>query len=58
MDTREELRVKIKSLQNKIDQCQDDGSALMLQKQMLDLLKSVCQDKELLKELLLKNGNN
>lgn len=58
MDTREELRAKIKFLQNKIDQCQDDAAALLLQKQMIDLLKTVCQDKELLKEILLKNGNN
>lgn len=58
MDTREDLRAKIKFLQKKIDQCQDDAEALLLQSQMIDFLKTICQDKELLKEILLKNGNN
>lgn len=58
MRTREDIQAKIKFLQNKIDKCQDDASALLLQKQMIDLLKTICQDKELLKDILLKNGNN
>lgn len=57
MSTNEEIREKIKLLKNQIEKCQDDAKAILLQKQMIDMLKVVCQDKELLKEILLNNGN-
>jgi len=56
MDAKEELKSKIELLQKQIKECADHGQALILQKQLIDLLRGSFKDKEFLAELV-KNNN-
>lgn len=51
----EKLR-EIKELRCEIEACQDDKLAILLQQQLIELLKDTFKDKELMTEIMLKNS--
>jgi len=55
MDTQSELQEKIKSLKKQIKECTNDAKALLLQKQLIDLLSDSFKNKDNLIKLMTKN---
>jgi len=53
-----ELLIKIKSLQKKIKLCSDDRQALMMQKELVDLLSVTLESKEFLKNIIAEKKEN
>jgi hypothetical protein len=55
MDAKKELQNKVKEIQKKIDACESDAQAILLQKEVIDLMKTAFQDKEFLKKAFAQN---
>ena len=55
MNDKEELQEKIKEIQKKIDGCSNDAIAILLQKQLIDLLRVAFKNKEFLADFLSQN---
>ncbi len=54
----EEIREKIVFLKKQIEECHDDAKAISLQKELIDLLSSVFKNKEMITEIIKRNGVN
>jgi len=52
MDTKEDLQEKIRYLKKEIEACKDDAQAILLQKKLIDLFRSIFKNKEYLIQLL------
>jgi len=52
MSTKEELQEKIKQIQKNINECQNDAQAILLQKELIDLLRIAFKNKDFLTELI------
>jgi len=52
MDTKEELKSRIDLLQKQIKECVDDAQAILMQKQLIDLLRLSFKNKEFLADLV------
>lgn len=56
MDTKTEVRLqKLKQLKNKLASCTDNQKALAIQQEIIVILKDTLSDKEIIRELALKN---
>jgi len=54
MNAKDELQDRIKFIQKKIEECQDDAQAILLQKDLINLLSQAFKNKEFLAELMTK----
>jgi len=54
MNTKDELQEKIKLLQKEISECDNDAQAILLQKNLIDLLSKAFKNKDYLTELMSK----
>jgi len=52
MSTKKELQEKISQIQKKIDECENDSQAILLQKELIDLLRIAFKNKDFLTELV------
>jgi len=51
MNTKKEIQEKIRQIQKKIDACKDDAQAIILQKELIDLIRIAFENKDFIVDL-------